>query len=73
MLNDQHSSWGDVKVGVLQGAILGSLQFLIYINDSPNGLNSNVKLFSHDSSLFSVVHNITDSDKRMGSITEHKF
>ena len=61
MLNGQDSSWADVKADVPQGSILGPLLLLIYINDMPNGLNSNVKLFADDTSLFSVVHNITDS------------
>ena len=41
--------------------------FLIYINDLPIGLNSNVKLFADDTSLFSVVHNITDSANLLNS------
>ena len=41
--------------------------FLIYINDLPNGMNSNVKLFADDTSLFSVVHNITDSSNLLNS------
>ena len=61
VLNGQHSSWADVKAGVPQGSILSPLLFLIYTNDLPKGLNSNVKLFADDTLLFSVVHNITDS------------
>ena len=48
MLNGQHSFWADVQAGVPQGSILGPLQSLIYINDLPNGLNSNAKLFADD-------------------------
>ena len=35
--------------------------FLIYINDLPNDLSSNCKLFADDTSLFSVVNNIHTS------------
>ena len=60
VLNGQHSSWADVKVSVPHGTILGLLLFLIYINDLPNGLNSNVKLFADDMLSFSVAPNIND-------------
>ena len=61
VLNGQHSSWDNVTAGVLQGSILGPLLFLIYINDLPNDLSSNCKLFADDTSLFSVVNNIHTS------------
>ena len=67
MVNGQHSSWADFKASVSQGSILGALLFLIYINDLPIGLNSNAKLFADDTSLFSVVHNITDSANLLNS------
>ena len=35
--------------------------FLIYVNDLPNGLKSECKLFADDTSLFSVVHEVSTS------------
>ena len=57
-LNGQSSSWTNFNAGVPQGSILGQLLFLIYINDLPDGLSSNAKLFADDTSLFSVLHDI---------------
>ena len=56
VLNGQTSFWADVNAGVPQDSILGPLLFLIYINDLADGLSSNAKLFTDDTSLFSV-HN----------------
>ena len=54
-LNGQSSDWSAVKAGVPQGSLLGPLLFLSYINDLPDGLLSNVKLFADDTALFSTV------------------
>ena len=55
LLNGQSSSWKPVLAGVPQGSILGPLFFVVYINDLPNGLKSNAKLFADDTSLFTIV------------------
>ena len=55
VLNGQTSSRRPVLAGAPQGSILGPLLFLIYINDLPNDLKSNAKLFADDTSLFVIV------------------
>ena len=35
--------------------------FLIYINDSSDGLSTNCELFADDTSLFTVIHDVTIS------------
>ena len=54
-LNGKASDWERTRASVPQGSILGSLFFLIYINDLATDLKSNVKLFADDTSLFSIV------------------
>ena len=61
ILNDQYSSWKPILAGVPQGSILGPLLFLIYINDLPNELKSNVKLFADGKSLFTIVKDKNES------------
>ena len=61
LLNGQTLSWRPVLAGVPQGSILGPLLFLIYINDLPNELKSNAKLFADDTSLFTIVKDKSES------------
>ena len=51
VLNGQSSNWVDVKAGVSQVSIMGPLLFLIYINDLPEGLITNAKLFADDAPI----------------------
>ena len=46
------SEWEYIQAGVPQGSILGSLLFLLYINDIVNDIGSNIRLFVDDTSLY---------------------
>ena len=67
VLNGQSSNWVHVKAGVPQGSIMRYLLFLIYINDPPEGLITNAKLFADDTSLFSVVRDIAVSTEELNN------
>ena len=48
--------------------ILSPLFFLIYINNFPGGLNSNVNIFADDTSVFSVVNDLKSSADTLNSL-----
>ena len=43
------------------------LDFLIYINNLPEGLSTNAKLFADDTSLFSIVRDIATSTEELSN------
>ena len=65
VLNGHSLSRAEVSAEVPQGSVLGPLFFLIYINDLSCGLSSTTKLFVDDTSLFSMVHDVTQSTNEL--------
>ena len=61
ILNGQNSSWTPLLAGVSQASILAPLLFLVYINDLPNEIKSNIKLYADDTSLFTIVRDKNES------------
>ena len=56
------SSWLKVKSGVPQGSVLGSVLFLIYVNDIDDGLVCKVSKFADDTKIASKVTTTQDRE-----------
>ena len=56
-----------IKADVPQGPILGPLPFLIHLNDLPNNLIPNSKLFADDTSVFSIVNDVNVSTEEINN------
>ena len=62
-----------VLAGVPQDSNLYHHFFLIYINDLPNGLNTNTKLFANDTSLFTIVQSTNALNNDLSLISKWAF
>ena len=66
VLNGHLPLWSRIETFIPQESILDPL-FLIYINDTEDGLTTNFRLFADDFPLFSVVDNIELSSTNLNS------
>ena len=49
------SGWLEILAGVPQGSIIGSLRFIMFLNNIDKELHSNISLFADDTSLYIVA------------------
>ena len=67
VLNGQSSKWQYVNSGIPQESVLRPLFLLIYTNELPQGLHSDVKLIADDTWLFSVIHDVDVSSATLNN------
>ena len=65
VLNGTTSDWKRLHAGVPQGSVLGPLLFLVYINDLTDNISSQMRLFADDSSLFTKVEGVEQTQEKL--------
>ena len=60
VVDGEVSNWKSGLSGVLQGSVLGSILFLIYINDLDDDITSKVLKFTDDTKVFRTIESYAD-------------
>ena len=64
-LENYYSNPSNITCGVPQGSILGPLLFLLYVNDMPQTVKSNLFLYADDSCLVFQGKDVIEIEKQL--------
>ena len=60
VVNGSFSSWRGVCSGVPQGSVLGPLLFLLFVNDLPEWIKNNIRMFADDAKIWREISCLED-------------
>ena len=69
VLENKYSDKVDVTSGVPQGSVLGPVPFLIYINDITDNMQSTIRLFADDCTIYRPINNKNDQQILQSDLT----
>jgi len=61
-INGSFSSWTAILSGVPQGSVLGPLLFLLFINDLPEWIKTNIRMFADDTKIWTRISHMNDPE-----------
>ena len=70
VLDGEHSDSCPVLSGAPQGSVLGPCLFLMYINDMPDSIKSNIRLFADDTIMYLTISTQDDCHALQSDLTK---
>ena len=72
IVNGNYSDWSKVTSGIPQGSVIVPLLFVLYINDLPDCIPSQVFLFEDDTKMFGHIQNSDDQKYSRTTSPDHR-